>query len=632
MLAGSGDRRSTLTSRQQSVAQRTDGLTIPNLVLRNATEFGDLPALTSLDAEGRPSLTWAQLRTEIAALSRGLADLGLQSGQRMLIMAASRPEHFIADLAAVHLGAIPCTAYSTLSSEQIRFVARHSAAPVVVLEGAAELARWQEVLDDLPALRHVVLIDDSGIDDVPAGDGARGERIVGLPQLRRRGAELHAKDPAVFDRAAAAIAPDDPLAMIYTSGTTGDPKGVVLSHRNAVHEAVAVHSLHGSPAHLTNIAYLPLAHIAERELSIYIPIVFAGHVHTLADPTGVVGALGTVRPQTFFGVPRVWEKMVAGLKNMLAAAPEDRRDALVRANELLQQGYKLRSAGRPVPDELAERIAEADRTVLAPVRELLGLDNLHLAASGAAALPVEVLYFVAGLGIEIQEVWGLSETTGAVTANTASAFRAGTVGKPLADVEVITAADGELLVRGPIVFLGYLQEDGRIDPATDSEGWFATGDIGTIDEDGFVTITDRKKELIITSGGKNIAPTRIENLLKEHPLIGQAVAIGDDRPYITALIVLDDEIAPVWAARQGIEVSDVSALADHPTVRAEIDRAVESANERLARVEQIKRYHLLSRTWTPETGEITPTLKLKRRVINQRYGPDIDRLYEQVRA
>lgn len=619
-----------MTSQQPSAAQRTDGLTIPNLVLRNATEFGELPALTSLDAEGHPTLTWSQLRGEIAGLARGLADLGLQSGQRMLIMAASRPEHLIADLAAVHLGAIPCTAYSTLSSTQIRFVARHSAAPVVVLEGAAELARWRPVLDELPALRHIIVIEDSAMDGAASEGASRDERLVSLAEVRRRGAELHAQDPEVFERNTTDVKPDDPLAMIYTSGTTGDPKGVVLSHRNAIHEAVAVHTLHGSPQHLTNIAYLPLAHIAERELSIYLPIVFAGHVHTLADPTGVVGALGTVRPQSFFGVPRVWEKMVAGLKNMLAAAPEDRRYALVQANELLQQGYKLRSAGESVPDELADRIAEADRTVLAPVRELLGLDNLHLAASGAAALPLEVLYFVAGLGIEIHEVWGLSETTGAVTANTATAFRAGSVGRPLADVEVTTGGDGELLVRGPIVFLGYLQEDGSIEPATDGEGWFATGDIGTVDEDGFVTITDRKKELIITSGGKNIAPTRIENLLKEHPLIGQAVAIGDNRPCITALIVLDDEIAPVWAARQGIEVSDVSALADHPAVRAEIDRAVESANERLARVEQIKRYHLLSRTWTPETGEITPTLKLKRRVIDQRYRSDIERLYEQV--
>ncbi|GAB3502859.1 AMP-dependent synthetase/ligase [Amycolatopsis cihanbeyliensis] len=606
---------------QPSVAGRTEGKTIPSLLRRNAMEYGDLPALTSLDAEGLPTLTWSQLREEIAAVARGLADLGLRAGQRMLIMAGSRPEHLVADLAATQLAAIPCTAYATLSSEQISFVARHSAAPIAVLEGVGELDRWLPVLDELPALARIVLVEETA---VPPGD----DRFVSLAAVRERGRELHAADPGVFERAGEAVAPDDPLSMIYTSGTTGDPKGVVLSHRNAIHEALAIQQLHELPPHLRNIAYLPLAHIAERELSIYLPIVTGGHVHTLADPTAVVGALSTVRPQSFFGVPRVWEKMVAGMKNMLAQAPEERRTALEAANELLQQGYRLRDERKEVPAELAERIAEADRTVLAPVRHLLGLDELLVAVSGAAALPLEVLYFLAGLGVEIQEVWGLSETTGAATGNTASAFKAGTVGKALADIEVRTGEDGELLVRGPIVFAGYLDADGTVEQATDAEGWLATGDIGTVDEDGYVTITDRKKELIITSGGKNIAPTRIEGLLKEHPLIGQAVAIGDERPYVTALIVLDDEIAPAWAAARGIEVQDVTALAEHPSIREEIDRAVRAANDRLARVEQVKRYHLLPKTWTPETGEVTPTLKLKRRIIAERYRPDIESLYE----
>ncbi|WP_033288421.1 AMP-dependent synthetase/ligase [Amycolatopsis jejuensis] len=604
----------------QSIAEQAEGLTIPRLLHRNATEHGDQPAVTSLDLDGHPTLTWAEFRTAIAELSRGLAGLGLAAGDRMLIMAPSSPDHLVADLAAVHLAAIPCTAYSTLSPDQIRYVARHSAAPVVVLAGEAELSRWQPVLDDLPALRHVVLFDAAAI---PEGD----DRFVAYSAVREAGRAALAADPDAFDQAWQAIRPDDPLAMIYTSGTTGDPKGVVLSHRNAVHEGLAVTAAHDAPWGVTNVAYLPLAHIAERELSIYLPTVLAGHVHTVGDPTGVVAALGRVHPQSFFGVPRVWEKMVAGLKNMLAGVPEDRRTALIAANELLQEGYKLRSAGKEVPAELAERIAKTDEAALAPVRALLGLDRLHVASSGAAALPVEVLYFLAGLGVEIQEVWGLSETTGAATANTADAFRAGTVGRPLDGVEVKTGEDGELFVRGPIVFLGYLQADGTIEQATDAEGWFATGDIGTIDADGFVTITDRKKELIITSSGKNIAPTRIEGFLKEHPLIGQAVAIGDARPYVTALIVLDDEIAPGWAAANGIEATDIEALAAHEAIRAEIDRAIESANNRLARIEQIKRYHLIARTWTPETGELTPTLKLKRRIINARYESTIATLY-----
>ncbi|TKG66281.1 AMP-dependent synthetase/ligase [Prauserella endophytica] len=609
-----------MPSNQTSVARQTDTLTIPVLLRRNATEFADLPALTSLDAEGTPTLTWGQLREEVASIAAGFTDLGLRAGQRLIIMAPSRPEHLIADLAATNIAAIPCTAYSTLSSEQIAFVVNHSAAPIAVLAGREELDRWLPVLDQLPNLEHVVVLDPV---DLPHGD----DRFLTFADLRERGAARHAREPQAFEQATDEIKPDDPLSMIYTSGTTGVPKGVVLSHRNAIHEALAIHSLHDNQMHLKNIAYLPLAHIAERELSIYLPIVYAGHVHTLADAKGLVPALGRVRPDVLFGVPRVWEKMVAGLKNMLGGVPEERRTALLQANELLQEGYKLRSAGKEVPADLAARIAETDETVLAPVRQLLGLDKLTLASSGAAALPVEVLYFIAGLGVEIQEVWGLSETTGAVTSNTAGAFKAGTVGRPLADVEVRTGEDGELFVRGPIVFLGYLQEDGSIEPATDAERWFATGDIGTIDSDGFVTITDRKKELIITAGGKNIAPSRIEGLLKEHQLIGQAVAIGDGKPYVTALIVLDDEIAPAWAAARGIEDTDVAALAGHPDVRAEIDRAVEAANERLAKVEQIKRYQLLAKAWTPESGELTPTLKLKRRVIAERYEPDIAALY-----
>ncbi|HEY1488742.1 MAG TPA: AMP-binding protein, partial [Micromonosporaceae bacterium] len=275
---------------QPSVAAKTQGQTIVKLLRRNAIEYADLPALTSLDTEDQATLTWAELRHEIALIAHGLADLGLRRGERMLIMAPSCPEHLVTDLAAVHLAAIPCTAYSTLSPDQIRYVARHSAAPIVVLHGMNELKRWDQVLGDLPALRQIVLIDPAA---VPPGD----DRFLSLADLRRRGAERHEAAPDAFEHFGTDIQPGDPLSMIYTSGTTGEPKGVVLSHRSAVHEAYAVQSLHGDPLHASNIAYLPLAHIAEREISIYMPIVYAGHVHTLADPTGIAGALGRVHPQ-----------------------------------------------------------------------------------------------------------------------------------------------------------------------------------------------------------------------------------------------------------------------------------------------------------------------------------------------
>ena len=542
-------------------------------------------------------------------------------------MAPGCPDHIIADLAATHLSAIPCTAYATLSPDQIRFVARHSAAPVVVLGGESELARWRPGArrppGPAPHRRH------GRVRRSRTGD----DRFHSFADVRARGREALAADPGAFEASWQEIKPDDPLSMIYTSGTTGDPKGVVLSHRNAIHQAYAVTELHHPPMHATNIAYLPLAHIAERELSIYLPIVWAGHVHTLADPSGVVGALGQVHPESFFGVPRVWEKMVAGLKNMLGGVPEDRRTALLQANELLQQGYKLRSAGQPVPEELAEKIKQTDEAALAPIRALLGLDKVLVASSGAAALPVEIIYFLAGLGIEICEVWGLSETTGAATSNSGEAFRAGTVGKPLADIEVKVAEDGELLVRGPIVFLGYLQEDGTIagrhrrrrlvrDRRHRHDRRRRLRDDHRPQEGTDHHLERQEHRADADRGPAQGAPAdRPGGRDRRRPAVrdGADRARRRDRPRLGR------------GERRRGAAEDLTELADHPAVRAELERAVESANSRLARIEQIKRYHVLPKTWTPESGELTPTLKLKRRVINDRYSTDIEALYAAAR-
>jgi long-chain acyl-CoA synthetase len=280
-------------------------------------------------------------------------------------------------------------------------------------------------------------------------------------------------------------------------------------------------------------------------------------------------------------------------------------------------------------------VAAADRLVLGPIRTGLGLDRLTWSGSGAAPIPVEVLLFLAGLGIDVLEVWGMTETSGSATINTAENFRTGSVGRPHLGTEIKLAEDGEILVRGPMVALGYLREDGGVEPITDADGWLFTGDIGTLDQDGFLTITDRKKELIITSGGKNISPAQIENSLRSHPLIGQAVAIGDRRPYVTALIALDDEIAPAWAKARRLDLAgsepalgDLSDLAAHPAVLAEVQAAVDLANSRLSRSEQIKRFRILPQPWTAETGELTPTLKLRRRVIMERHGETIDAMYD----
>ncbi|MFI1440393.1 AMP-dependent synthetase/ligase [Streptomyces fructofermentans] len=593
-----------------------EGLTITELLRRNAREFAERPALTTGPGPHAGTLNWTQLRTEVAALTRGLAALGVTRGDRVLVAMSRRAEHWITDLAAVHLGALSCSTYDTLSTEQIGALARHSAAGVVVLEGEEQLARWRPVLDELPHLRVVVLDPDA----VPADD----PRFVGYATVRN----AVPPDNDAFEALTDAATPDRPLALVYTSGTTGDPKGVVLSHRNVIHESAMQERLVPLPDHPRTVAHLPMGHIAERVLGIYMPLYTAGHVTICPDPGQFLPTLLAVRPQGFFGVPRVWEKLAAGLLARITTLPADQAAAVARAQQTALEVYRLRSSGKEVPTEKAAALEEFDRHVLRPVRTTVGLDSCRRAFSGAAPLPTGVLEFLASVGLPVYEVWGLSETTGAATVSTPAAFAPGSVGQPGPGIEVKEAEDGELLVRGPVVFSGYLRADGHVEPATDAEGWLATGDIGTVDSRGIVTVTDRKKEIIITTGGKNIAPARIESRLRAHPLVAHAVAIGDRRRHVTALLVLDEETAPLWARTHGIDATDLDELARHPKVLAALDTAVEETNAALSRPEQVKRYRVLAGPWTAESGELTPKLSLRRRAIDERHAATIESMYD----
>jgi long-chain acyl-CoA synthetase len=602
---------------KQRCADIARELTTPALLHRNATEFPDLPALSLLGSAD--TLTWRQVRDEVAVLSRGLADLGLSSGDRLLIMMSSRPEHWLVDLAAACLGAVPSTVYATLSVDQLRYLARHSRAEIVVLENEEALHKWSPIIADLPGLRHVIVVDRDGDDETG--------RIVALHEVAARGTAAHRADPEAFEKTWREVRPEQPVTLLYTSGTTGDPKGVVLTHHNVLYQCVVMQNTIDTPDHAESLAYLPLAHIAERVLGVYNPLYRAGHVTICPDPTQLLAGLVRVRPVSFFGVPRIWEKMVAGVQGQLAAAEPPVQAAVDAARAVATEVYQLREAGRPIPDELAAKHAAMDAQILKPLRAKLGMDNMLWAGSGAAPIPVEVLLYLASIGVDVLEVWGMTETTGTATINTPEAFRTGSVGLPNGGMEIRLASDGEILVRGPLVSPGYLRADGGIEPITDADGWLATGDVGVLDADGFLTITDRKKELIINSSGKNISPAQIENLLRAHPLIAQAVAVGDRRPYVTALIVLDEEITPLWARSKGLPTTTIADLADDPVLRAEIESAVAVANAKLSRPEQVKTFRILPRGWSPESGELTPTLKLRRRIIQDRYADEIGALY-----
>lgn len=607
-------------SEAEDPEQAIAGLTVPELLRRNASERPTHPAVvTGIDNDAE-TVTWSQLRERVAAMTHSLRSAGLHAGQRMLIMMSTRPEHWVVDLAAVHLGALPSTVYHTLSTEQIRFVAQHSAATVVVLEGADEVRRWRPVLDELPHLRSVITLDESA---APADD----ERFLSYRQLHEDGAGRHAADPDVFEQSAAGHDPRDPVTVIYTSGTTGDPKGVVLSHRNVLYQAAATELTQPGPPHPATVSYLPLAHVAERVLSIYLPLYNAGSVTVCPDQTRLAATLCAVRPHGFFGVPRVWEKLATAVQRTLDTMPEQQRQTVDAARDVALDAYRRIGNGEELPRELAERFERARRDVLTPLQASLGLDRAVRLGSGAAPIPSRVLEFFGSLAMPIIEVWGLSETTGTATTNLPHAYRPGTVGRAARGIRARVAADGEVEVRGPVVFSGYLAADGSVEPAVDTDGWLATGDIGEFDSDGFLVITDRKKDLIVTSSGKNVAPTKVEGTLRANPLVGFAAVVGEARPYLTALLTLDEQAAPAWAGEHGIDATDPALLAEHPRVQQEIDEAVEQANSELARPEQIKAFRLLGDSWTPESGEVTPKLSLKRHVITQRYADTIAAMY-----
>ena len=598
-----------------------EGRTLCGLLASTVQRRGGEPAYSDRD-DGGPwqTITWEQTRQQALELAAGLIGLGLQPGERVALMLPNRVEHVLADLGVVHAGGVPVTFYPTLAADQVGYIAGDCDARIAVLDGARELARWQPVLARLPGLKKIIVRDAAVC---PAGD-----QYLTWADFSALGRQRLAATPGAVAGRVAAIRPEDPVTVLYTSGTTGNPKGVIITHRSVLCQLAAADATGFMMERARLVSYLPLAHIAERMGAIYGQVYNAGHVYFCRNAAELAATLGAVQPTAFFGVPRVWEKIQARIQALLAAEQDPARRAAADAAMATGRRY-VRSCefGNTTPDDLAGEFRRADEAVLRPIRSLLGLGEATMVRSAAAPLPPDVAAFFAGLGMKILEVYGMTETTGLVTANTPSAFRLGTVGRPVPGAEVKIADDGEILTRGPRNTPGYLNLPDQTAQLINAGGWLHTGDIGSLDRDGFLSVVGRKKDLIITSGGENISPAAIENLLTAHPLIGQALSYADRRPYVMALLTLNGDVAPAWARARGIQASSLAELAGEPAVLAAVAEAVADANERLARVQQVKRWRLLPVEWTAESEELTPTFKLRRRVVHAKYADVIDALY-----
>ena len=598
------DSSTTMTTPQSAV----DAATVAEAARRTAADHPDLVAVRMPDDS--VSLTWRELLERVDALAGGLARLGVSRGQCVALMLANRPEFHIADLATMTLGATPFSIYVTYPAAEIEFLIRDSGAHVAIVEQAF-LPAMLEARRGLPELEHVIVVDGEAPPGVLALDDVEGS------------------DPG-FDGAAAAamVSPDDLATLIYTSGTTGHPKGVQLTHHAVMFTAQGVREVIEFPVGSRVISWLPAAHIAERMAHHYIPVIYAGTVTCAPNPREVLSYLPQVRPNWFFAVPRIWEKLKAGLEAMQAARPEEQRRPVAEALAAATERVRLRQQGRPVPPELEAAVARADEEIFSKLRQMLGLDQLVAVNVGAAPTPVEVVEFFHAIGIELAELWGMSETCGTGTCNRPGQVRIGSVGPPSPGVEIKLAEDGEVLCRGEFLMSGYRNQPEKTAEAVDAEGWLHTGDIGAIDDDGYVSIVDRKKEIIISAAGKNMSPANIEAAVKtSSPIIGQACCIGDGRPYNTALIVLDADFAPQWARQTGLGERTLEDLAGEPEAIAAVQAGIDAANQRLARVEQIKKFTIVRGDWLPGGDELTPTIKLKRKPIAAKYADAINRMY-----
>jgi long-chain acyl-CoA synthetase len=588
----------------------TNSKTIADLLPKAAAQYRSNVAVRYKEGDGWISKSFDEVLEIVRPLAFGLVTLGVEKGDRVAILGNTRPEWTYFDFAALSIGATVVPIYQTNSPEECRYVLENSDSKVVVVEDAEQLEKVRQVRDQLPQLEHVVLMTGAGAEDA-----------IAMEDLAAKGG---GGDDATWAALYEAVTPEDICTFIYTSGTTGPPKGCIISHGNyrAMLDMVKETSVieEGDLTYL----YLPLAHSFALLIQLGSYDLGTAIAYWERDPLKILPNLAELKPSYFPSVPRIFEKIYTA-----ATSAMEKEGGLKKAifNWAIGVGAKMREterAGREPGFLLQRQYAFADKKVLSKIRGLFG-GNIRLAVSGAAPINPEILRFFDAAGVLVLEGWGMTETSTAATISSPDDFKVGTIGKPFPGCEVKIADDGEILVKGPNVFQGY-HKNPEATAETIVDGWLHTGDIGEIDGDGFIKITGRKKDIIITAGGKNITPANLEAEIKQHALVSQCVVVGDRRPYLVALVTLDPEEAVKYAQEHDLS-EDPAQLAQNPDVKASIEAHVEKINQNFARVEQVKKISILPNDLSQESGELTPTLKVKRAVVAQKHEGAIKELY-----
>jgi len=566
------------------------------------------------------TFSWNQYYSNSARLGKAMMTLGLESGQTVSILADPCKEWLFFDLATQCIGCVSCGIYATDSAPQILHICKDSDTTLLMVENEEQLDKYLAVEEQLPNIHTVVVLDSTGLADLDH------PKVVMLDQFYRLGDEADENLESEWNRRIDSAKPNDTAILVYTSGTTGAPKGAMLSNRNLIFIAQAFHEFYPITAEDESVVYLPLCHITERLLSVFLPLARCSTVNFIEGQDTAFENITEVSPTYFLGVPRIWEKMYSSITLRMKDATWLGRKALQVALFIGSRAADFEDKDLPVPIHVRLMYRAADFLVLNNIKVLLGLDRVRIGLTGAAPISPNLIGWFRALGVPLYEAFGQTENVAFACGNYRGQIRQGTVGKPPPGVELRTAEDGELLIRGPLVFKGYYKQTLKT-AETIVDGWLYTGDIAEIDADGFVKIVDRKKDIIITSGGKNISPSEIENQLKFSPYVTDAVVIGDRRKYLTCLVMIDNETVSQFAQENNVPFSDFKSLCATVEVQALIKSEIERINQSFSRAETLKKFRLIDKQLTVEDEELTASMKLKRNIVNEKYADLIDQMY-----